>query len=101
MSAEENIEMVRRGFAAMAAGDLAPLSDTFAADAVWHAAGSGVTSGDKTGREAVLAYMGELMTLSGGSLTSNVVDIGGSEDYAYVLQHSHAEREGRASTITS
>ncbi len=95
MSAGGNIELVRRTHAAIAAGDMATVAATFAEDVAWHAAGSGVTSGSKQGRDATMAYLGGLMTRAEGTLAIDVVDIGGSADYAYHLQHSHAERVGK------
>jgi hypothetical protein len=46
-AAAENAELVRRGYEAFNAGDLAALGELFAEDAVWYAAGSGVLSGKK------------------------------------------------------
>ena len=60
MGTAENVELVRRGYEAFNAGDMATLSELFAEDAVWHVAGNGVLSGTKQGRDAVLAYFGEL-----------------------------------------
>jgi ketosteroid isomerase-like protein len=95
MGAQENVELVKRGYAAFSAGDMATLNDLFADDAVWNSAGSGVMSGPKQGRGAILAYFGELMTRSGGTFGVNLLDIVGGDEHVFALQHSHAEREGK------
>ena len=95
MGTAENAELVRRGYEAFSAGDVATLGEIFAEDAVWHAAGSGVLSGTKQGRDAVLAYFGELGARSQGSLEVTVTDIIGGEHHTVALQHNHAEGNGK------
>ena len=56
MGADRNVELVRAGYAAFSAGDMATLNGLFAEDAVWHVPGSGVLSGPKQGRDAILAF---------------------------------------------
>ncbi|MFZ1913213.1 MAG: nuclear transport factor 2 family protein, partial [Propionicimonas sp.] len=62
-----DLEVVRSGYAAFSAGDLAALSELFAEDATWAVPGSGPTSGTKQGRDAVMAYLVEVMTRSEGT----------------------------------
>jgi ketosteroid isomerase-like protein len=56
MGVQENVELVRRGFAAFSTGD---------------------------------------MERSGGTFAVTLLDLAGSGDRVYALQHSHGEREGR------
>jgi ketosteroid isomerase-like protein len=95
MGAQENLELVRGGYAAFSTGDMATLNGLFAEDAVWHTAGSGVMSGPRHGRDAILAYFGELMARSGGTFTVTLLDLAGSDERVYALQHTHGEREGK------
>lgn len=95
MSTQENIDQVQRAVTAFGTGDLAALDELLAPDAVWYAAGAGVLSGPKRGRDAVFAYLGGLMERSGGNFTMDAVDLAGSADRVFLLQHSHAEREGK------
>jgi ketosteroid isomerase-like protein len=95
MGAAENAELVRRGYEAFNAGDMATLSELFAEDAVWHAAGSGVLSGTKQGRDAVLAYFGELGARTQGSFQANVQDIVGGENHTVAIQQTRGESNGR------
>jgi ketosteroid isomerase-like protein len=95
MGAQENVELVRGGYAAFSTGDMATLNGLFTEDAVWHPAGSGVMSGPKHGRDAILAYFGDLMGRSGGTFTVTLLDLVGSDKRVYALQHTHGEREGK------
>ncbi|WP_442545917.1 nuclear transport factor 2 family protein [Arthrobacter sp. KN11-1C] len=101
MGAEENAELVRRGYEAFNAGDLATLSELFAEDAVWHVAGSGVLSGTKQGRDAILAYFGELGARSQGTFQATVQDIVGGENHTFGLQQTHAESDGKTLDIAT
>jgi ketosteroid isomerase-like protein len=95
MGAQENLELVRGGFAAFSTGDMVTLNGLFAEDAVWHSAGSGAMSESRQGRDAILAFFGELMTRSNGTFTVTLLDVAGSGERVFALQHAHAEREGR------
>ena len=101
MGAAENAEVVRRGYEAFNAGDLTALGELFAEDAVWYAAGSGVLSGKKQGREAILAYFGELGARSQGSFQATVKDIIGGENHTVGIQQSHAESNGKTLDVAT
>lgn len=96
MGTKENAELVRRGYEAFSAGDMATLGELFAEDAVWHVSGDGVLSGTKEGRDAILAYFGELGTRSGGNLKVTVEEIIAGDTNTVAVQHNHAENGGRA-----
>ena len=74
---------------------MATLNGLFAEDAVWHTAGTGVLSGPKKGRDAILGFFGELMERSNGTFSVTLVDLAGSGDRVFALQHSHGERQGK------
>lgn len=95
MGTKENAELVRRGYEAFSAGDMATLGEVFAADAVWHVAGRSVLAGKKQGRDAILGYFGEMGTRSGGSLKVTVQEIIGGENRTVALQHTEAENNGK------
>lgn len=95
MGAQENADLVRRGYEAFSAGDMATLGDLFAADAVWHVAGNNVLAGAKEGRDAILAYFGELGARSEGTLKVTVDDIIGGATTTVALQRTHAESSGK------
>ena len=95
MGTAENVELVRRGYEAFNAGDMATLSELFAEDAVWHVAGNGVLSGTKQGRDAILAYFGELGARTQGSFQANLEDIVGGENHTVAIQQTRAEDNGK------
>lgn len=95
MGAQENVDLVRRGYAAFSSGDMATLSGLFADDAVWTVSGTSRLSGPKHGRDAVLGFFGETMALSGGTFRVSLLDLQGGEERVYALQHLHAERDGK------
>ncbi len=95
MGSDENAELVRRGYAAFSAGDMATLNELFADDAVWHVPGNNSMSGAKKGREAIMAFFGELMTGTGGTATSTLQEVIGGEDHTIGRHRNHAERNGK------
>ena len=101
MGTAENVELVRRGYTAFNSGDMATLSDMFAEDAVWHVAGSGVLSGTKQGRDAILAYFGELGARTQGSFQANLEDIVGGENHTVAIQQTRAEGNGKTMDLAT
>ncbi|MDF9749790.1 nuclear transport factor 2 family protein [Arthrobacter sp. ES3-54] len=95
MGTAENVELVRKGYEAFNSGDMATLSDLFAEDAVWYAAGSGVLSGTKQGRDAIMSYFGELGARSQGSFQANLQDVVGGEKYTVGIQQTQAQGNGK------
>ena len=95
MGSQENAELVRRGYAAFSAGDMATLNELFAEDAVWHVPGRNTLSGPKKGRGDILAFFGELMTRTAGALSVTVQDVIGGQDHTIGLHHNHAERDNK------
>jgi len=95
MGAQENEELVRRGFAPFGAGDMATLTELFADDAAWHEIGAGGVSGIKEGRDAVFAHFGEEFQRSGGTFAVEHRDVVAGETHAVARAHEHAEHEGK------
>ena len=61
MPEHPNIDLLRRGFAAFAVGDMVTLDSMFAADAIWHVPGRNRFSGDYEGKAAIFQYFGEFV----------------------------------------
>ncbi|MEZ2389551.1 nuclear transport factor 2 family protein [bacterium RCC_150] len=101
MGATENAELVRRGYEAFNSGDLATLNELFAEDAVWYVAGSGVLSGKKEGRDAILAYFGELGARTQGTFKAMVQDVVGGDEHTIGLQQSHAQNNGKTLDVAT
>lgn len=92
-----DVEVVRRAFAALAAGNMHELEYCFAHDAVWHEPGDNIHSGDKVGWSAIrddfLALVGPL---SRGSFRAELVDVSGGEDHVVVaVYRANGQHNGR------
>jgi uncharacterized protein len=72
------------------------LRELFTEDAVWHVGGTGGLSGDKKGRDEILAYFGELGSRSQGSLKLTLEDVATGDRYTTGVQSNHAERDGKS-----
>ncbi|GGI01204.1 nuclear transport factor 2 family protein [Arthrobacter liuii] len=95
MGAQEDTALVRRGYEAFSAGDMDTLRELFTEDAVWHTGGTGALSGDKKGRDAILAYFGELYSRSNGSLKLTLEDVATGGRYTIGVQSGRADRDGK------
>ncbi len=66
---QPNEDLVRAASAAFGRGDLGALQDQFfAADIVWHIAGTGPLAGDYEGAAQVMGLLGKIAELSGGTV---------------------------------
>ncbi|MFJ2370849.1 nuclear transport factor 2 family protein [Microbacterium sp. NPDC087665] len=89
------IDVVGQYGTAMAAGDMAALAATFAADAVWHQPGQSPVSGDHIGPDAILAHLGHFMELSGGTFALETESATESGDLVSATVRFRAQRAGR------
>lgn len=95
MSAAENAEVVRRGYAAFQSGDMDTLSQIFAPDIRWHVNGRSSIAGTFEGTGSVLEMFGRLMALTEGSFRVEVHDLLASDDHVVVLGRGSGDRNGR------
>ena len=58
MSAEENVDVMRRAYEAFNAGDIETVAPLFDENFVWHLPGRSSMANDYEGRDATLAYFG-------------------------------------------
>jgi ketosteroid isomerase-like protein len=87
-------DWVRAASAAFGRGDLGALRDQyFAADIIWHIAGTGPLAGDYYGAAQVMELLGKIAELSGGTVRPQLHDI--SNDHTVVLTTIRAERAGK------
>ena len=70
-----NEEVVRRIFGAFAQKQGFALRDLFAPDAVWIVPGDGTMAGVHRGREAIFRFLARLPKETGGSYSSQLVDV--------------------------
>src|ERR1700738_4914292 len=100
MGANENADLVRRGYEAFQKGDLAAFDNILADDCVWHVPGRGQLAGDKKGRQAIVEYYAKLRELSEGSITVEVHDLLANDEHTVGL-HSSTARRGDKSVETT
>ncbi len=90
-----SIELVKKGFAALAAGDLATLSEVIADDVVWAAEGVGILSGRYEGKPAVFANWALLPAETQGTFQQDVVEAFGDDHVVVVITEMTADRLGK------
>jgi ketosteroid isomerase-like protein len=97
-----DVEVVRRAYAALAAGDMHQLEQCFARDAVWHEPGSNIYSGERVGwpeiRDEFLLLLGPL---SRGTLRTELVDIAVGEKYVVAVHGATGQQNGLTLDSTS
>lgn len=96
MSAQDNVALLKKGYAAFAAGDLDTLRGMFADDIVWHSGGNNSTlSGDYKGIDETFGLFGTLFQETGGTFRNEIQHILADDDYAAAMVEMHAERNGK------
>jgi uncharacterized protein len=89
-------DAVRAASAAFGRGDLGALRDQFfAADIVWHIAGTGPLAGDYEGAAQVMGLLGKISALSGGTVRPELHDVLVSNDHTVALTTIRAGRAGK------
>ncbi len=96
MPTAEDVAVVRRLYAAVAARNLAAIGECFHEDAVWHLPGTNALSGTHRGwpaiRDDLLARQGPL---SGGTFRAQLLDLAVGDRYIVAIVHATAERAGQ------
>ena len=96
----DDVETIRKGYASFAAGDLAALAGQYAEDATWTVPGSNPFAGTKQGRDAIIAFLVEVATLSGGTYRTTNLALAGGEGRVFALDSSQATRNGKTLNTT-
>ena len=96
MSAEENVDVMRRGYEAFNSGDMDTLIEVFDESLVWHLPGRSSMAKDYQGRDATLAYFGQLAQKTGGTFRAELERLVADDDDRVIgMQRSTAERNGK------
>jgi uncharacterized protein len=93
-----NEDLLRRGYAAFAAGDIETVLGIFSDDILWHIGGSNQLTGDYRGHEAVMGFFGRMMEITGGTFHLDIHDVLANDTHGTVLVTAHAERDGQPLT---
>ena len=96
MGAEENLAIMRRGYEAFNVGDMDTLIEVFDESIVWHLPGRSSMANDYQGRDATLAYFGQLGQKTGGTFRAELQHLLADDDDRVVgIQRSTADRDGK------
>jgi ketosteroid isomerase-like protein len=96
MPTVEDVAVVRRLYAAVAAGDLTTVAECFHEDTVWHLPGTHPLAGTHRGwaeiRDNLLAKQGPL---SGDTFRAQLRDLAVGAEYIIAVVHATADHAGR------
>ncbi len=96
MEAAENAAIMQRAYDAFNSGDMETLIETFDEGAVWHLPGRSSMANDYQGRDATLAYFGQLAQKTGGTFRAELERLLADDDDRVVgIQRSTADRDGK------
>lgn len=91
----EQMAIVRRGYAAFNAGDVATLRTLMARDVVQHVPGNSPLAGAYKGIDAVLGYYGKLGEMTGGNFRADLIEtFGDHQGHVTAVQQVSAIRNG-------
>src|SRR3954468_10026317 len=96
MRADENVAIMQRAYEAFNTGDVDTLTELFDESAVWHLPGRSSMARDYQGREATLAYFGQLAQETGGTFRAELTHLLADDDNRVVgIQRSTGDRDGK------
>jgi uncharacterized protein len=95
MTADENVAIMQRAYDAFNSADMDTLIEIFDESIVWHLPGRSSFADDYQGRDATLAYFGQLGELTGGTFRAELQQLLGAGDRVVGIQRSTAERDGK------
>src|SRR3954451_6013674 len=95
MAAQDDLETVRKGYEAFGEGDIAGVVAPWAPNITFHYPGRSVVAGDYRGHDDVLAFLGQLATLSSQTYRLDIHDILATDQHVVVLCRELGERDGR------
>ena len=91
-----NAQRIRALFAAFHARDLAAIREAIPERAVWHFPGrQGALAGTHAGRDAILAFLAQVVALTQGSFRLELEDVIANDRSAAVFFRGHGARAGR------
>jgi uncharacterized protein len=96
MTADENVAIMQRAYDAFNAADIDTLTELFDENVVWHLPGQSSMANDYQGRDATLAYFGQIGEKTGGTFRAELQDLTADDDDRVVgIQRSTADRDGK------
>ena len=96
---DQNIATMRRAYDAFNRGDMDTLRQLWTDDVVWPVGGRNRLSGEKRGADAIIAYFGQLIEASGGTLKVELHDVVGNEQHILSMHTLSAQHQGQPLSI--
>jgi len=95
-TAEQNADVVRRGYAAFNAADIKTLTELFPENASWHTPRRSRIAGDHIGRDAVFGQFGRYGGETNGTFKADLKQVFGADNGRVVaIHHNSGERNGK------
>ena len=98
MAEHPNVARIKDGYTAFAKGDFAVLNDLFAEDVLWHEAGRNQLSQEYRGRDAVYAFFGKLMEVTGGTFHVDLHAVLADDEHGVALVRMNLSRGDKTVT---
>ena len=96
MTADENVAIMQRAYDAFNSGDLDTVGEIFDESVVWHLPGRSSMATDYEGRDAVLAYFGQIGQETAGTFRAELEDLTADDhDRVVGIQRSTGDRNGK------
>jgi ketosteroid isomerase-like protein len=91
---QDNAALVKRGYDAFAAGDMATLQALYHVDAAFYTVPQKTDDGSHLGRDAIFAFFGTIFNESKGTFKAKPMTIAAVDDRVFVLQEVSGQRNG-------
>jgi uncharacterized protein len=96
MGSAENVAIMQRAYDAFNSGDMDTLTEVFDENMVWHLPGRSSMAKDYQGRDATLAYFGQIGEETGGTFRAELQRLLSDDDGRVVgVQRSTADKDGK------
>jgi uncharacterized protein len=96
MTEDQNVATMQRAYDAFNAGDVDTLVSLFDEGAVWHLPGRSAMADDYHGRDATLAYFGQLAQETGGTFRAELQQlVADGESRVVGIHRSTGDRNGK------
>jgi uncharacterized protein len=96
MAPDENVAIMQRAYDAFNSGDMDTLIEIFDESIVWHLPGRSSMAKDYQGRDATLAYFGQIGEETGGTFRAELQRLLSDDDNHVVgIQRSTGGRDGK------
>jgi uncharacterized protein len=102
MATDDNVAIMQRAYDAFNAADIDTLTELFDENIVWHLPGRSSMAKDYEGRDATLAYFGQIGQETGGTFQAELQQLFAGDDGRVVgFQRSTGERNDKRLDVSN